>query len=67
LEIDKLTDKELKTGLVHWPMGQAGKFLGEVELFYADFRWQHAENKRDKSGMELATLEAVGEASRGSL
>jgi hypothetical protein len=49
------------------PKGQAGKFSGEVELFYSDFAWQRVENKEVRIGLELATLKAVGEASRGSL
>jgi hypothetical protein len=50
-----------------WPTGQAGKFSGEVELFYSGFAWQYIENKEVRIGLELATLKAVGEASRGSL
>jgi hypothetical protein len=46
---------------------QAGKFSGEVELFYPDFTWQYIENKEVRIGLELATPRAVGEASRGSL
>ncbi len=50
-----------------WSKGQAGKFSGEVELFYADFVGQYIENKGVKIGQEVATLKTVGEASRGSL
>jgi hypothetical protein len=46
---------------------RAGKFAGEVELFYLEFIRQFIENKGFKIGRELAIPKAVGEASRGSL
>jgi tetratricopeptide (TPR) repeat protein len=47
--------------------GQAGKFSGEVELFYLEFVRQFIENKDVRIGLELALPKTVGEASRGSL
>ena len=46
---------------------KAGKFSGAVELFYLEFARQFVENKHVKSGLGLALLRQVGEASRGSL
>jgi len=46
---------------------KAGKFSGAVELFYLEFARQFVENKHVKSGLGLALLSQVGEASRGSL
>jgi hypothetical protein len=45
----------------------AGKFAGEVELFYSEFIRQFVENKSFKNGAGVALLKTVGEASRGSL
>jgi len=45
----------------------AGKFSGEVELFYLEFVQQFIENKHFRIGLGLALLMAVGGANRGSL
>ena len=45
----------------------AGNFSGALELFYPEFPRQSIENKHVKSGLGLALLGQVGEASRGSL
>jgi hypothetical protein len=36
------------------PPGRAGKFAGEVELFYSEFVEQFIENKDFRIGLELA-------------
>ena len=46
---------------------RAGKFSGEVELFYLEFVRQFIENKDVRIGLELALPKPVGEANRGSL
>ena len=46
---------------------RAGKFSGEVELFYLEFVQQFIENKHFRIGLGLALLVAVGGANRGSL
>jgi hypothetical protein len=45
----------------------AGKFAGEVELFYLEFEQQFIENKDFRIGLELALSVGVGGANRGSL
>jgi hypothetical protein len=45
----------------------AGKFSGEVELFYSEFVGQFVENKDVRIGLELALPVEVGGANRGSL
>ena len=53
-----------------WPPSlaqRAGKFSGEVELFYLEFVQQFIENKHFRIGLGLALLVAVGGANRGSL
>jgi hypothetical protein len=47
--------------------GGAGNFAAQVELFYSGLYRQTVENKEVRNGREVATLEPVGEASRGSL
>ena len=47
--------------------GRAGNFAGEVELFYSGLYRQAVESKEVRNGRGVATLEPVGEASRGSL
>ena len=46
---------------------RAGKFAAGVELFYLEIERQFTENKEVRIGLELALLESVGEANRGSL
>jgi hypothetical protein len=46
---------------------RAGKFSGEVELFYLEFVQQFIENKHFRIGLGLALLVSVGGANRGSL
>ena len=45
----------------------AGKFSGEVELFYSEFVHQFIDNKEFRIGLGLALLVEVGGANRGSL
>jgi hypothetical protein len=49
----------LNLGLPRSPL-RAGKFSGEVELFYLEFAQQFIENKHFRIGLELALLVAVG-------
>jgi len=67
LEFFLLTDPSGQDLRTNTSLEWAGKFAGEVELFYLEFEQQFIENKDFRIGLELALSVGVGGANRGSL